>query len=252
VSPNIHGKSIDKTYLSLDKAEERLFLHRDYIAHCLRWTHIVKYLQEKQRYKTAWVLDIGCGKEAPLIKTLYTSRLLPAFYVGIDVGPIVPGIDFSNHPQVVLMPELNAIEITPESSYDLIVMFEVLEHVEKAAGIELLAHIYKFMGPNTVFFMSTPCYNGKDKAGNHVYEWVFDELQDQLQDLGFLITNAWGTFASIRDYKHLLNEGELHVFNKLSNYYDVNYLSTIFAPLYPAHSRNCLWQLVNGERSSTN
>lgn len=248
--PNIHGKSIDKTYLSLDKAEERGFIHRDYIAHCLRWTHIVKYLQEKQRYKTAWVLDIGCGKEAPLIKTLYTSRLLPAAYVGVDVGPIQPAVDFSNQPTVMFMPGINVINVPANTTYDIIVMFEVLEHVEKAAGIELLEHIYQFMGLNTVFFMSTPCYNGKDKAGNHVYEWEFNELQDQLQELGFLITNVWGTFASIRDYKPMMEKGELDVFNKLSNYYDVNYLSTIFAPMYPAFSRNCLWQLVKADRTS--
>ena len=39
---NEFGKAIDKTFLSIDQAETRGFLHRDYIAHCLRWTHVVK------------------------------------------------------------------------------------------------------------------------------------------------------------------------------------------------------------------
>ena len=41
---NARGKKVDTTYLSIDNAEERGFLHRDYIAHCLRWSHVVKYL----------------------------------------------------------------------------------------------------------------------------------------------------------------------------------------------------------------
>ena len=56
---NERGKSVDKTFLSIDNAEERGFLHRDYIAHCLRWTHVVKWLHQGGRYKTARILDVG-------------------------------------------------------------------------------------------------------------------------------------------------------------------------------------------------
>ena len=37
---NARGKEIDNTHLSIDQAEARGFIHRDYIAHCLRWTHV--------------------------------------------------------------------------------------------------------------------------------------------------------------------------------------------------------------------
>ena len=40
-------RKIDKTMLSIDNAESRGFLHRDYIAHCLRWTHVTKYLMNQ-------------------------------------------------------------------------------------------------------------------------------------------------------------------------------------------------------------
>jgi len=36
---NARGKEIDNTHLSIDQAEARGFLHRDYIAHCLRWSN---------------------------------------------------------------------------------------------------------------------------------------------------------------------------------------------------------------------
>ena len=84
------GRAIDKTHLSCEQAEERGFLHRDYIAHCLRWSHVVKHLGIKNRYKTAQILDIGCGKETPLIKTLYTMRMTPEVYVGVDYNKQPP------------------------------------------------------------------------------------------------------------------------------------------------------------------
>ena len=45
------GRSIDKTHLSIDQAEERGFIHRDYLAHCFRWSHVVKHLGKKKLYK---------------------------------------------------------------------------------------------------------------------------------------------------------------------------------------------------------
>jgi hypothetical protein len=48
------------------------------------------------------------------------------------------------------------------------------------------------------------------------------------------------------DYKHRLFDeypGSSLIFQNLANYYDVNYLATIFAPLYPKEARNCLWEL---------
>jgi hypothetical protein len=252
--PNEHGKSIDKTFLSLDLAEERGFLHRDYLAHCLRWSHVVKFLQEKKRYQSSYVLDLGCGKEAPLLKTLYSSRLLPMFYVGVDYGPIIVADKIQSlrkymaTNQVQLVPNTNILELDPiaeEDRPDIIVMFEALEHMEKPMGIDVLAHIYaELMGDNTTFFMSTPCYDGHNKAGNHVYEWTYIELFTNLQDAGFKIKGHWGTFASLKDYAHLLPPTMQESFNELRAYYDVNMLACVFAPLFPAQSRNCLWQLT--------
>ena len=86
---NEHGKTIDKTFLSIDNAEDRGFIHRDYIAHCLRWTHVIKRLYERKTYQTARILDVGCGRELPFAKTLYSSKLAPAIYLGVDAGPIL-------------------------------------------------------------------------------------------------------------------------------------------------------------------
>jgi hypothetical protein len=123
-------------------------------------------------------------------------------------------------------------------------MFEALEHMEPDMGRRVLEHIQKFMEEDTTFFLSTPCYNGVNKADNHVYEWAYHELREQLETLNYNIVNVWGTFASIKDYKPLLTNGALQMFEQLREYYDSNVLSIIFAPMFPANSRNAIWQLT--------
>jgi len=87
---NARGKEIDTTYLSIEQAETRGFIHRDYIAHCLRWSHVIKHLSQRGLYRDARILDIGCGKETPLAKTMYTSKMSPVdgYYIGVDYGPV--------------------------------------------------------------------------------------------------------------------------------------------------------------------
>ena len=60
---NARGKTVDTTFLSLDNAEERGFIHRDYIAHCMRWTHVIKQLPRGKLYERATIVDAGCGRE---------------------------------------------------------------------------------------------------------------------------------------------------------------------------------------------
>ena len=70
---------IDKTQLNIPLAEERQIFHRDYIAHCLRWTHILRNANIGEI-----ILDIGCG-DAQLAMTFYTNRFKPTLYVGVDI-----------------------------------------------------------------------------------------------------------------------------------------------------------------------
>ena len=102
----------------------------------------------------------------------------------------------------------------------------------------------KLTSKDARFFISTPCWNRTDCAANHVNEMLYESLGAGFERHGFVIENVYGTFASIRDYEHLLRGANLDsVFQQLREYYDTNFLSCIFAPLFPAQSRNCLWEL---------
>ena len=93
----------------------------------------------------------------------------------------------------------------------------------------------------------TGCYDEKvGAAKNHIIdgkvgEFTFDELKTLIEKY-FVIEKTYGTFASQRDYKPLMNEWQTKMYNALNDYYDVNLLSNLMAPLFPEHSRNCLWR----------
>jgi len=243
---NAAGKKIDTTYLSLDQAEERGFIHRDYIAHCLRWSHVVKRLYERHFYKRAIILDVGCGREIPLAKLLYSSRLSPLYYYGVDYGPI------ENESIAVLKSafrgefwdheDFAAGKVEFQQLPNIVTCFEMLEHIEPEHVVRTLRQMLKVTSADCRFFISTPCWNRTDCAAHHVNEMTYEALAATFERLGFKIENVYGTFASIRDYQHLLGNATL-LFNRLREYYDSNVLSCIFAPLFPAQSRNCLWEL---------
>lgn len=274
---NARGKTIDNTHLSIDMAEERGIIHRDYITHCLRWSHVAKFMHASGFYKTARVLDIGCGKDVPLARTLYSNRLLVREYVGVDYNPsstfetsmfdngrfplnVFGKVDFASN-QVWFDKSAEGehlINIKADNGEDyfrlpnIITFFEVMEHIEPAHGRRMLTRFHDIMkmtvenGEPATFFMSTPNWNVVACADNHVSEYKHQALGWLLEDVGFTIKERYGTFASIRDYRDdmfLRYPGSKAIYDKLSNYFDSNMLANIFAPMYPAAARNCIWRL---------
>lgn len=254
--PNAHGRSIDNTHLSIDVAERRGFIHRDYIAHCLRWTHVAKFLGNK--WKDAVIWDVGCGKDLPLAKLLYSSRMITKNYIGFEYNKKVDleafhtgkfpiqaftGVDFAKDVM------LNVGDASCQGSVieypTCVVSFEVLEHVEPEHCRRMLEKMFEAAGPRDAdVFISTPNYDPHvGAAGNHVNEMTRQALGSLIEDLGFQILGNWGTFASMKDYKSELLPEHQGFFDDARGYYDVNYLATLLAPFYPQYSRNNLWHL---------
>ena len=249
--PNAFGKTIDKTFLSIDQAEKRGFIHRDYVAHCLRWTHVCKYIGSSGRTKTTKLIDVGCGRELPLAKTLYSSRYIPEKYVGVEYGPIeadaIATMTKTDKFPGEYLSDTDICTFGRDGEFNMVTCFEVFEHVEPAHGVRLLRKLSSLLDddPNSVIMLSTPCYDEKTGAAdNHVNETTYSALGSVIESIGMEVREVYGTFASIRDYKDEIKKSGLdEVFAKFREYYDTNYLATIFAPLYPSKSRNCLWVL---------
>jgi SAM-dependent methyltransferase len=221
------------------------FAHRDFIAHAFRYVHAAMVLGKMKPAQCA-VLDVGCGTKWPVLTALHSNKVKPGYFMGVDARDCLKNMPAINDcivqfRQLDVSKELPAME--PPGYYDLIISFECIEHMPKARGQLLLDNLAKVMHPNTLLLFSTPCYDAAvGMADNHIHEWTYTEMKEELETR-FRIQNHFGTFASIKDYVPTMNEAQLAHYNKLREYYNVDLISCMFAPLYPERSRNCLWHL---------
>ena len=163
---NAKGKEMDGTHLSVEQAERRGFLHRDYIAHCLRWTKIAKDLGVSGKFKETDLIDVGCGKDMPLARTLMTGRMAPRRYLGIEWNKMELPDMFANtkfKPELVTETDFTTMDI-PGDSFNTSVCLEVLEHVEPEKAIGILDKISEVVKPSGFCYFSTPCYDEKTGA----------------------------------------------------------------------------------------
>lgn len=253
---NERGKTVDTTFLSLTQAEERGFIHRDYIAHCFRWSHVVKRLMERGRYKSARILDIGAGRELPFPFLLYSNKMVPERYIAVDAGPIKdeyadklkvgkmgPIVDLFEHECFSKQWTIDNADTLGNFVTD-IICFECAEHVEPTMLKDMLDGMRLILKPGEGrIWISTPCWDRKSCAANHVNEMTYEAFGAMLEDAGLIIEDVHGTFASISDYYPFMSKEYREVFDDLREYYDSNVLATIFAPMFPAQSRNALWEV---------
>ena len=82
-----------------------------------------------------------------------------------------------------------------QEAHDLVLAFEVLEHIEDDCAA--LAHIHTTLRPDGYFIMSVPAFmdkweRGDDWAG-HYRRYEKDELRKKLSDIGFEILELWNS-----------------------------------------------------------
>lgn len=253
----ISTKGYNATDLDPISTFERHVFHRDQFAHYLRWSFVLKRIGRLER-----VVDFGCGK-GHLLETLYRNQHTPEAYFGFDIRTQT----IQKAAQKFALPwakfyAVDLVKAEPQTFANMkmdahhVCSFEVLEHIGKQNAPRYLANFMACGNQNAQYYLSTPNFDpGVGAAGNHTYdsgdgrghvpqEFDHKELQTILQDCGFKILEKFGTFASVKDYKHLMNEHQIYVYNALHKYYDSNVVSVLMAPMFPEQSRNTLWVMV--------
>lgn len=232
-------------------------LHRDYSGHFWRWSFARNFINHKMN-----VLEIGCGEDRPLSKILTGGAAAHVgTYVGVDLNKLKP----SGSQRLTFHGEFNfndrykeLLKTRPEG-FDVVVHYEVIEHMKVEHGAKLLKAAFECLKPGGVMLMSTPCYDGVRHAANHIHEYYNDELQKATEKAGFEVEHRYGVFMDIKhigkvppnqagskatgmqEYGQDMQAAIKLVRAGLSAYFDNDAISCIFAPLYPDHSRNNLW-----------
>lgn len=247
-------KNYNTTDLDPQTTFYRHVFHRDQFAHYLRWTHILK---EAKIGET--IVDFGSGK-GNLLEVLYRNRFKCKKYIGIDIRSKTIAQAIKKFSMVSWAEFFADDLIKPKLDYsklkaDKVCSFEVAEHVGKVNIKKFLANFKACGKQSATYYLSTPNFDDKiGAAGNHTYdsgdgkgiavqEFTHYELEKHILSAGFVVVKKFGTFASSKDYKPLMNEWQKKMFSALKDYYDSNLVSVIMAPLFPEHSRNTLWVL---------
>lgn len=252
-------KPYNTTDLDPEAAFERHVFHRDMFAHYLRWSHILKEAKPGES-----IVDFGCGKGS-LLEVLYRNMFTPSKYVGIDIRGKTIKKAAEKFGKLTWVSFIEGDLLKDKIAWkdlhgDKVCSFEVLEHVGKQNVDSFLTNFLACGGPEAVYYLSTPCYDPiVGAAGNHTYDsldgrGVSVQEFDQQKLLGHLnryfdIIEMFGTFASIDDYKPHMNSWQLQMFEALRKYYDSNLLSNLMAPMFPNHSRNCLYVMRRKDES---
>lgn len=220
-------------------------LHRDYSAHFWRWSFARRFISAKHN-----VLEVGCGEDKPLSKIL-TGGAAPHVnkYVGVDLNKLKT----SNSQRLAFYGEFNFVERWKElikgefaGGFDIVVNYEVIEHMKVEHGAKLLKAMLACLKPGGVLLLSTPVYDGVRHAANHIHEYTVPELQKAIEKAGFTVERRFGTFMDIKhigkaDPNGVSREAVALVRKALEQYFDNDAISNIFGPLHPDHARNNLW-----------
>lgn len=248
-----NSKFYNKTALDPEATFERHVFHRDQFAHYLRWTHILKEAKIGES-----IVDFGCGK-GNLLEVFYRNKFKQKSYVGLDIREEtiekckdkfdqVPWAKF--YAVDLVKPNIDLSQFNG----DKVCCFEVLEHVGKQNADVFLENFKACGNNNATYYLSTPNFDPEvGAAANHTFD-AGDERGYDVQEFGhfeleqilskhFDIVKKFGTFASMKDYKFLMNPWQKEMFNALKEYYDSNLVSVIMAPFFPENARNTLWVL---------
>lgn len=243
------SKEYNTTQLNPESNFEKHVFHRDYFAHYLRWSYVLNMCD---RFLN--ILDMGCAS-AELLEVLYRNRRRPLLYTGVDIRERMIEKNKEQFKALPFPVEFFAHDLTEEfhfktrndTSWDIITCFEVVEHIPRDKQHLLLENLKFNAGQDTLILISTPNYSEKQGAANNhivageILERTYDEMFSLISSAGMRVLQCYGTFASMKDIENNLTSDAKLTFMKLREYYDVNVLSVMFAPLIPQFSRNVMY-----------
>jgi len=173
------------------------------------WVHVhhteleatfVELLRGKTKAKR--VLEIGCGLGGLAVRNLHDVDMI----VGTDLSEsaLCAARDFFRHQQRVEFKQMDAETLQfPDSSFDIVIAKELLEHLQKPKSC--MDEVHRVLSSHGYFVLSSPNRDslhlrvnrklGRPDfvcAGDHIREFTYSEMTDLLTESGFCVETAEG------------------------------------------------------------
>ena len=235
--------------------------------------HIGRYLKacqtaialSKQLNRPIKILDLGCG-EAYSMRTLYKSFVVKKSevvkrYIGIDIDEPMLGKTRDEYSKVLesVHGRLIAQDLTvnphikvKDGAIDLIIWFEMVEHIQPEFVKPILEEVFRVLSPEGILLLSTPNSNGSNQKlpKDHVYEWSYEDLSQEIQEAGFTILSSHGTSINPSKIPSNIWEKRRKIVEAVYATFGENtaFSCVALAPLFPVeYSKNMLFELKKGE-----
>ena len=196
------------------------------------WSQLFKYREEIHRaYPEVWNIEI-LRKRFPLIlKTIQDGEKV------LDIGASDRGLEKrlkANYPNLIY----KSMDIDKEQfhdfysleeireSFDVILLFEVIEHLELKEGIQLLRNIFKLLTPGGRLILTTPNIFNPGRFwrdATHRVAYCYDELGGLLLAQGFYIKAIYRTYNDAL-HRYLFR---VYIMTPLHRYLGIDYAKSI-------------------------
>ncbi len=196
------------------------------------WSQLFKYREEIHRaYPEVWNIEI-LRKRFPLIlKTIQDGEKV------LDIGASDRGLENrlkANYPNLIY----KSMDIDKEQfhdfysleeireSFDVILLFEVIEHLELKEGVQLLGNIFKLLNPGGRLILTTPNIFNPGRFwrdATHRVAYCYDELGGLLLAQGFYIKAIYRTYNDAL-HRYLFR---VYIMTPLHRYLGIDYAKSI-------------------------
>jgi SAM-dependent methyltransferase len=152
-----------------------------------RMLHVqAPYLRDLRRQELGRTLDIGCG----------VGRNLPALApgsVGIDHNPTTVAIARRRGHLAMTPPDFVRTPLAAPATFDALLLAHVVEHMSRAAAVDLLRTYLPYLRPGGTVFLICPQERGYASDDTHVRFTTGSDLEELARELG-LRPHGWYSF----------------------------------------------------------
>jgi ubiquinone/menaquinone biosynthesis C-methylase UbiE len=153
---------------------------------------IEAYLKCKSKSSREYkVLDVGCGfgKNGALVKHLCLQHKVRSYVVGVDIwSPYLHELNSMKTYNLLLLGDARELPFRTQL-FDIVIVTEIIEHMEKHVGLLFLKDLEKMLGKDGILVISTPQGREVQQAieGNKYQEHQSVWMKKDLELLGFQV-----------------------------------------------------------------